>query len=131
MTLKELLDSVSRLKNWKVLSEDGTPGFDIPQAGRRKQFVSVAEFKEESQAMVRFTTRIGPADRLEPTRLRAALELNARLPHGCLAVDAGHLVMTSTRFLGTTTAETSATAVEYIARQADQYEKLIYKTDVH
>jgi hypothetical protein len=67
MTLKELLDSVSRLKNWKVLSENGTPGFDIPQA----------------------------------------------------------------RFRGTPTAETSASAVECIARQADPYEELMYKTDVH
>ncbi len=74
MTLKELIDSVSRLKIWKIISEHGTPGFDVPQAGSRKQFVSVAEFKDERQPMVRFTTRIGPADRLEPTRLHSALD---------------------------------------------------------
>ncbi len=39
--------------------------------------------------------------------------------------------MTTTRFLEIATAETTASAVEFIARQADQYEKLIYKTDVH
>jgi len=131
MTLKELIDSVSRLKTWRIISEHGEPGFDVPQPGSRKQFVSVAEFKDESQPMVRFTTRIGPADRLEPTRLRSALELNLRLPHGCLAIDGGHLVMTTTRFLKIATAETTASAVEFIARQADQYEKLIYQTDVH
>lgn len=131
MTLKELIDSVFRLKTWKIISEHGSPGFDVPQAGGRKQFVSVVEFKDDGQPMVRFTTEIGPADRLEPTRLRSALELNLRLPHGCLAIDGGHLVMTTTRFLQIATAETTASAVEFIARQADQYEKLIYKTDVH
>jgi len=131
MTLKELVDAVSRLKGWKTATEAGSPGFEVPQSGSRKQFVAVSEFKDDSQAMVRFTTQIGPADRLEPTRLRSALELNLRLPHGCLAVDGKHLVMTVTRPLQTTTAQTSATAVEFIARQADQYEKLIYQTDVH
>jgi hypothetical protein len=39
--------------------------------------------------------------------------------------------MTSTRFLETATAQTSASAVEFIAPQADQYENPIYQTDVH
>jgi hypothetical protein len=81
--------------------------------------------------MLRFTTQIGPVDRLESTRLRSALELNFRLPHGCLAVDGAHLVMTNTRPLKTTTPETSGAVIEFIARQADQYEKLIFQTDVH
>jgi len=120
MTLKELIDSVSRLKAWKLTSDHGSSGFEVPQSGNRRQFVSVGEFKDESQPMVRLTSRIGPADLLEPTRLRSALELNLRLPHGCLAIDGGHLVMTATRFLTIATAETTASAVEFIARQADQ-----------
>lgn len=39
--------------------------------------------------------------------------------------------MTTTRVLQIATTEITASAVEFIARQADQYEKLIYKTDVH
>lgn len=131
MTLKELVDAVSKLKGWKTASEGGAGGFDVPQAGGRRQFVAVAEFKDDRDPMVRFTTQIGPADRLEPSRLRSALELNLRLPHGCLAIAGGHLVMTLTRPLKTTTAETSGHAIEFIARQADQYEKMIYQTDVH
>ncbi len=49
----------------------------------------------------------------------------------CLAVDGGHLVMTDTRPLKTTTPQTSGDAIEFIARQADQYEKMIFQTDVH
>jgi len=39
--------------------------------------------------------------------------------------------MTSTGFLETAAAQTSASAAEFIARQADPYESLIYQTDVH
>ena len=127
MTLKELVEGISKLKNW---GSDPT-SFDVPQAGGRRQRVSVGEFKDDAQPMVRFTTLIGPADRLEATRLRSALELNFRLPHGCLAVEGGNLVMTDTRVLQTATIQTAATVVEFLARQADQYEKLIFKTDVH
>jgi hypothetical protein len=131
MTLNEFVEAVSTHKGWKVRSEQGSVGFDVPQAGNRKQFVAVVEFKNDGQLMVRFTSQIGPADRLESTRLRSALELNFRLPHGCLAVDGGHLVLTDTRPLKTTTPQTSGDAIDFIARQADQYEKLIYQTDVH
>lgn len=131
MTLNEFIEAVSKLKGWKSVSERGGLGFEVPQAGARKQFVAVSEFRDENQPMVRFTTQIGPADRLDAKRLRSALELNSHLPHGCLAVDAGHLVMTNTRPLKTTTPETSGKVIEFIARQSDQYEKLIFQTDVH
>jgi hypothetical protein len=131
MTLNEFIEAVSKLKGWKSAAERGGQGFEVPQAGNRNQFVAVAEFKDDNQSMLRFTTRIGLADRLDSKRLRSALELNAHLPHGCLAVDAGHLIMTDTRPLKTTTPETSGKVIEFIARQADQYEKLIFQTDVH
>jgi hypothetical protein len=131
MTLRELIDGVTRLKGWEILSQEEGRGFNVPQAAGRHQFVALSEFKDEAHPMVRFTTRIGPIDRLESTRLRSALEVNLRLPHGCLAADGVHLVMTGTRPLGTTTPQTTADAIQFIAHQADQYEKLIFKTDVH
>jgi hypothetical protein len=131
MTLKELVESVSRLRGWKTVSDSGVLSLSIPQAGNRKQVIAVSEFKDEGQAMLRFTTRIGGADRIEPDRLRHALQLNLRLPHGCLALDGDQLVMTATRPLKTSTPETTGDALEFMARQADTYEKLIYKTDVN
>lgn len=131
MTLNELVDSVSKLRGWKAVSAQGIVSLSVPQAGNRKQLVSVSEFKDEGQAMLRFTTRIGGTDTLEPARMRSALELNLRLPHGCLAVDGAQLVMTETRPLKTSTPETTGDALEFMARQADTYEKLIYRTDVH
>lgn len=131
MTLNELLDSVSKLRGWKAVNGQDGVTLSIPQGGSRKQLVAVSEFKDEGQAMLRFTTRIGKTDRLEPARMRTALKLNLRMPHGCLAVDGTQLVMTETRPLKTSTPETTGDALEFMARQADQYEKLIYKTDVH
>jgi hypothetical protein len=131
MTLKELIESVAKLRGWKTVSDQGVLSLSIPQAGNRNQTIAVAEFKDEGQAILRFTTRIGGADLLEPDRLRSALQLNLRLPHGCLALDGTQLVMTATRPLKTSTPETTGDALEFIARQADTYEKLIYKTDVH
>jgi hypothetical protein len=131
MTLNELVDAVSRLKGWKTLSDQGVLSLAIPQSGSRKQVVAVSQFKGEKLEMVRFTTRIGKTDQLNDARLRSALKLNLRLPHGCLAVDGTELVMTETRPLETSTPEVTGEALEFIARQADQYEKLIYKTDVH
>lgn len=131
MTLNELVESVSKLRGWKRVSAQGVVSLSVPQTGNRKQLIAVSEFKDEGHAMIRFTTQIGKTDRLEPARMRSALKLNLRLPHGCLAVDGTQLVMTETRPLRTSTPETTGDALEFMARQADTYEKLIYKTDVY
>jgi hypothetical protein len=131
MTLNELVDSVSKLKGWKAVREKGIAGLAIPQAGNRKQVIAVSQFEDEGRAMLRFTSRIGETDDLEQSRLLSALKLNIRMPHGCLAVDGTHLVMTETRPLQTSSPETTGDTLEFMARQADQYERLIYKTDVH
>jgi hypothetical protein len=131
MTLNELVDSVSKLRGWKTVNDQDGVTLSIPQAGNRKQMVAVSQFKDEGQPMLRFITRIGKTDQLEPGRMGAALQLNLLLPDGCLAVDGTQLVMTETRPLKTSTPETTGDALEFLARQADQYEKLIYKTDVH
>ena len=131
MTLHELLESICVLRGWKSSGAPGAVSLSIPQAGNRRQLVAVSEFKDENEGMVRFTTNIGQADRLDPAQLRSALKLNLRMPHGCLAVDGTQLVMTVARPLKTSTPETTADALEFLSRQADQYEKLIFKTDVH
>ncbi len=131
MTLRELVDAVAHERGWKKDGERGPLSFSVPQGPERHQIVTLTEFKDDSEAMVRFTTRIGRASRLEEARLRAALELNFRLPHGCLAVEEDHLVMTDTRPLRTTTPKSSGDVIHYIARQADVYEKSIFGTDIH
>jgi hypothetical protein len=131
MTLGDLINALAGQQGWTTTKEGPRFTLAVPQGAERHQVVAVSEFTDNGEAMVRYTTRIGKATGLEGPRLRAALELNSRLPHGCLAVEGDHLVLTETRPLGTTTPETSGIAIRYIARQADSYEKLIFGTDIH
>ena len=131
MTLNELAAAISELKGWATVTEKGHTALCVPQSGNRHQSVRLTPFTNADHPMVRFTTEIGLADRLEIGRLRSALELNYRLPFGCLAIEGDQLVLTETRPLKTTTPQTSGDAIDFLARQADQYEKLIFKTDVH
>lgn len=131
MTLRELVDSIARERGWTQGGDKDQAVLSVPQGNGRQQTVNLSEFSDSGEPMVRMTTRIGPVDALHGPRLRSALELNLRLPHGCLAVDGEHLVMTLTRPLRSTTAKSSGDAIQFIARQADSYEKSIFGMDVH
>ena len=131
MTLRELVEKMCAKESWA--SSPSNDGWEIviPQPKGRKQSVFATSFKDGAESMVRYTSVIGNADSVDDRRSRTALELNSRLPHGCLAIGDGHLVVTETRPLKTTTPETSAAAVKYLAKQADTYERLIYSGDTH
>ncbi len=131
MTLRELVEAICKKEKWEKGGEEGRAVLTVPQAGGRSQRVAVTEFKDEGAAHARFTSVVGPVSKLDAARLRNALELNFRLPHGSLAIDGDHLVLTETRPLGTTTPATSAAAIKFIAKQADTYEKFIFGTDEH
>ena len=131
MTLEELVAKMCKAESWTPALAGPGWGIEIPQPKGRKQKVFAAGFKDGSDPMVRFTSMIGDAGTVDDARARMALELNAKMPHGCLAIEGGHLVVTATRPLKTTTPETSAVAVRYIAKQADTYERLIYAADKH
>jgi hypothetical protein len=132
MTLEDLVAKICKTETWKS-SSAGTAGFEIeiPQPKGRKQKVFAAPFKDGADSMVRFTSMIGDVAKVDDRRARMALEINAKMPHGCLAIEGGHLVVTATRPLKTTTPESSAAAVKYLAKQADTYERLIYSNDDH
>lgn len=131
MTLRELTGAIVKDRGWASKPDGARVILTILLPGDRMQDVAVSDFKDGEDPYVRFTSVIGKADGLDARRMRSALELNARLPHGCLAVQDGELVMTDTRPLRTTTPATSAHAAEYLAAQADTYERLIYGTDTH
>jgi hypothetical protein len=131
MTLRELTKAVSKEKGWASKPDGDRVVLTLVLAGDRMQDVAVSEFKDGDDPVVRFTSVIGKADILDARRLKSALELNLRLTTGCLAIDGGNLVMTDTRPLRTTTSKSSAQAIEYLATQADKYERLIFGTDAH
>jgi hypothetical protein len=131
MTLEELVTKMCKAESWASAAAGAGWGIDVPQPKGRKQKVYAATFKDGADPMVRYTSMIGDAGEVDDKRARMALELNAKMPHGCLAIEGGHLVVTATRPLKTTTPESSAVAVRYLAKQADTYERLIYQRDEH
>ena len=131
MNLRELISSISRSQGWEMSDEGDMSLLDLALEDGRHQKVRCDAFRDDGHEMARFTSRIGSASELDLGRCRKALEVNARLPHGCLAIMGDYLVVTETRPLGTTTPESSARAIGAIARLADTYEKYIYGTDDH
>lgn len=130
MKLRELVEAICRSEGWTHQAEGSGFLLTLPQPQGRSQGVIASQFLEDGDLHVRYTSVVGPSSSLDEGRIRKALEINARLPHGCLAIEGGNLVLTETRPLATTTTASSASAIGYIARQADTYERLIYRTDV-
>lgn len=131
MTLDDLVARMCTAQHWT--SSQMGPGWaiEIPQPKGRNQTVYASLFMDDATSMVRYVSIIGDADSIDGQRSKTALELNSKMPHGCLAIHSGQLVVTDTRPLNTTTPETSAVAVRYIAKQADTFERLIYSADTH
>ena len=108
-------------------------GWELTSPGRRaagRRRSSLRLFSFEGEPFVRFTTRTGRKELLSPGRLEQALELNTRLPHGCLAIDAGDLVLTDTLPLGSATPAHAAAVLRFLAQQADLYESVLFGQDV-
>lgn len=131
MKLGELAEAIAAREGWKLTGMDGAYVLSVVLETGRKQDVQLSEFEHDDDPMVRFITRVGSSAKLDATRCRTALELNGKFPTGCLAIEGGALVMTGTRPLTTTTPESSARAIRFLAAQADTYERFIYRTDQH
>jgi hypothetical protein len=106
-------------------------GVRIGLPGGRHQVVSLEFFESESEELVRFYSGIGNAAALSAERLALALQINARLAHGALAVREGELIMTDTLLLKDADAAEIQASMGYLAETADYYEKMLFGTDEH
>lgn len=131
MDLRELVGRIARDRGWGVREDDGALQLEVPLDRGRSQRVSVSGFQDGGGDRVRFTTRIGSVAGLGEGRFRGALEINMRIPHGCLAVDGEYMVLTETCPLDAATPGISGEAVVFLAQQADAYERFIFGTDTH
>lgn len=129
MSLDELVAAICKIGSWPFEAAGAGWVLEIPQPEQRKQRVFVTTFMDGGAAMVRFTSRVGDADKIDGDRAKMALELNFKMPHGSMATDRGLLVLTDTRPLRTTTPESSVQVIRYIAKQADTYEHTLYGGD--
>jgi len=104
---------------------------EVKLEGGRRQVVQLQFFEYEGREMVRLHTVIGSTERIRPTRLQFALELNYALPHGAMAVKDEQLVMVDTLILAEADPGELEASLEYLATTADQYEASMFGPDVH
>ncbi len=85
----------------------------------------------ENQELVRLHTTIGQTRALGEERMVLALQINARLAHGALALRDGELVMIDTLMLKDADPAEVEASLSYLALTADYYEKMLFGTDDH
>jgi len=123
----QVCERVCESQGWDLVPA----GVRVQLPGGRRQVVSMEFFDFESQELVRFYTLIGAAERMSSERLALALQINARLAHGALAVRDGELIMTDTHLLKDADSAEIEASIGYLAETADYYEKMLFGTDAH
>ncbi|MGH0036928.1 MAG: YbjN domain-containing protein [Myxococcota bacterium] len=124
---RAICEQVCQEQGWELQGN----GVHVPLPEGRSQVVEIETFEYEDEDLVRLTTVIGSAESLSEVRTRAAMELNARLPHGAFGVRSGELVMTETLLLQDTDAAELEASLRYLAITADRYEEQLFETDQH
>ncbi len=104
---------------------------EVKLASGRRQVVHLQFFENEGREMVRLHTVIGSTERIRPTRLHFALELNYGLPHGAMAVKNEQLIMVDTLILADADPGELEAALAYLATTADYYEASMFGPDAH
>jgi len=97
----------------------------------RRQLVSLEFFEYEQEELVRFSSTIGPVEELSRERLLTVLRSNCELAHGGLAIQDEDLCLVDTLLIEDADVHAVAASIEYLARSADEYERVIYGTDDH
>ena len=118
---------VCEQQGWNLLPS----GVEVSWGDGRHQLISLEFFEFKQEELVRLHTKIGRTSDLGPERLELALQINARLAHGALAMKDGELVMIDTLMLKDADPAEVEASISYLAETADYYEKTLYGTDQH
>jgi hypothetical protein len=127
LAFAELCRQVCNAHNWELLPT----GVVVRWGDGRHQLVGLEIFEFEREELVRLSTTIGEMEQLSRDQLTVALKTNAKLAHGALAIKNDQLCMIDTLLISDTGAGELGAAIEYLAREADEYERAIYGTDDH
>lgn len=126
-TFARLCERVCEEQDWSVRPN----GVELKLPDGRHQVVAIEFFESDDEELVRLYTTIGSTDALGEKRLALALQVNARLAHGALAVRDGQLIMTQTLLLEDADPGEIRASLRYMAETADYYEKIFFGTDQH
>ncbi|MFQ5507055.1 MAG: hypothetical protein ACE5F1_19970 [Planctomycetota bacterium] len=107
----------------------GSAVVPLPDGRKQKVFVEVVE--DGGEELLRIYTVVGDASILDEIRMQAALKINFRMRHGALAIMDQKLVILDTFPAEGADEEVLQDSAEYMAKRADDYEKYIYRIDVH
>jgi hypothetical protein len=114
-------------QNWELLPT----GIVVRFGDGRHQLVALEFFEYLREELVRLSTTIGPVESLGRSQLVLTLETNSRLPHGAFSIRGGNLCMTDTLMIETSGPAEIEAAVDYLARTADEHERLLFGSDEH
>jgi hypothetical protein len=126
-TFGRACERVCEQQGWQLLPD----GVRVGLPGGRHQIVSLEFFELDQERLVRLYSVIGEAEDLPTQRLALALQINARLAHGALAVKDGQLVVLETLMLEEADPPEIEASVRYLAETADYYEKTLFGGDSH
>ncbi|MBW2229244.1 MAG: hypothetical protein JRG92_02515 [Deltaproteobacteria bacterium] len=118
---------VCEAQGWELLPT----GINVRFGDGRHQLVSLELFELGREMLVRLSSGIGDVAALSREQLESALQHNAELAHGALAIRGAELCMTDTLMVEATGPAEIEAAVEYLANLADVYENTFFGTDVH
>jgi hypothetical protein len=123
----QLFGRVCQERGWELLPG----GVRVACGDGRHQLVTLEFFESESEELVRLSTVIGAARRLDANRLASALRMNYHLAHGAFALKDDELVMTDALRLEDAGPAEIEASLGYLAETADYYERTIFDTDEH
>jgi eukaryotic-like serine/threonine-protein kinase len=118
--------------NAEVTSSDGRIIATMRLASGRRQRVHIEVFPAQfgESRLIRISSVCAPVD---PSHFRRALEFNATMPHGALAIQEidgePHFVMINSHLQATCGAEDIRRSVQEIARWADHMEQMLTGKD--
>lgn len=120
-----LIQAICKDNNWR----ETDAGVEIILDGGRTQLVSRATFTESGEEHLRLASIIGPADKLDDQRMRAALRLNANMRFGAFAILGQDFAVVDTFLLSEADQAEVRDSLLFLAQTADRYEQIVFGTD--
>lgn len=123
----DICREVCQRHGWELLPT----GVVVGIGKERKQLVVIESFEFEQERLVRLSSSIGPVTDMSRDELVTALRSNAEIAHGAIAICDDQLALVDTLLMAGIDAEALSATIEFLARRADEMERVVFGTDDH